>query len=125
LIGSIGAIARSGTRELGKKIKQRQSLAATADLISHFGVGFYSAFMVADRIEIVTRRARETVVNRWQSDGNGRYTFEDAERNQRGTSVTIYLKPADPDNGIEDYCNTWRLSSIVKRCPISSITPSS
>src|SRR5215471_12593139 len=74
LIDHIGTIARSGTQELRKHTKESQSVEATAEMIGQFGVGFYSAFMVSDRVSIITRRAGESVATRWESTGNGSYT---------------------------------------------------
>src|SRR6476660_2466581 len=75
LIDHIGTIARSGTRELRKRMKESQSAETTAELIGQFGVGFYSAFMVAEKVSIVTRRAGETATIRWESTGDGSYTL--------------------------------------------------
>src|SRR5215472_15160313 len=80
LIDHIGTIARSGTQELRKRLKQTQSAEAFAELIGQFGVGFYSAFMVADKVSIVTRRADQTEASRWESSGDGRYTLTEAQK---------------------------------------------
>ncbi len=87
----------------------------TVELIGQFGVGFYSSFMVADRVELVTRRAGEEGATRWESTGDGRYTVSDAGRPERGTSITLHLKPADPDEGVDDYTEEWAIKRIVKR----------
>ena len=86
VIANIGTIAKSGTREMREKIKQGQSPEMLAEFIGQFGVGFYSAFMVADKVELVTRRAGETAATRWESTGDGRYTVGEGER------VAAYLK---------------------------------
>src|SRR4030095_4816655 len=75
LIDHIGTIARSGTRELRRRMKESQSAEVLRELIGQFGVGFYSAFMVADKVSILTRRAGETVASRWESAGEGTYTL--------------------------------------------------
>src|SRR5262249_48490037 len=75
LIEHIGTIARSGTQEVRKRVKETQSAEAFAELIGQFGVGFYSAFMVADKVNIVTRRAGQTDATRWESTGDGTYTL--------------------------------------------------
>jgi molecular chaperone HtpG len=87
---------------------------APSELIGQFGVGFYSSFMVADRITIVTRRAGETAATRWESTGDG-YTLGDAERETAGTTVTLHLKPKDEEDGLKDYTDEWVLKDIVKR----------
>ncbi|HKR96474.1 MAG TPA: ATP-binding protein, partial [Candidatus Angelobacter sp.] len=100
LIDHIGTIARSGTQELRKRIKGSQTAENVAELIGQFGVGFYSAFMVADKVTILTRRAGEKEAHLWESTGNGSYTVKDAEKSGCGTDITLHLKPVDPENGI-------------------------
>lgn len=115
VISNIGTIARSGTRELREKIKKGESPQVLAQFIGQFGVGFYSAFMVADKVTLVTRRAGEHIATQWESSGDGRYSVVDAERSGRGTSITLHLKPVDTDAGIEDYTEQWVLSRTVRR----------
>jgi molecular chaperone HtpG len=115
LIEHIGTIARSGTQELRKRVKESQSAEAFAELIGQFGVGFYSAFMVSDRVVIITRRASEASATRWESTGDGAYTLADAEKPTPGTDITLYLKKPDPENGVEDYTDRWKLAIIVHK----------
>src|SRR5687767_4813724 len=115
VIEHIGTIARSGTRELREKMREGASTSVLEELIGQFGVGFYSAFMVADRVTLLTRRAGEERATRWESTGDGQYTVSDAEKPTRGTSITLQLKPVDHENGIEDYTDKWTLGQIVKR----------
>jgi molecular chaperone HtpG len=115
LIRNLGTIARSGTQEMRKRMKDSQSAEALAELIGQFGVGFYSAFMVADKVSVVTRHAGETGATRWESTGDGAYTLAEAERTGCGTDVTLHLKPPDADNGIEDYTDRWKLAMIVHK----------
>ena len=115
VVANIGTIAKSGTRELREKLKQDMSDERLTELIGQFGVGFYSAFMVSERVTLITRRAGEQTATRWDSTGDGQYTISDAMRDQRGTSITLHLKPADPEDGIEDYTDKWILARIVKR----------
>lgn len=115
LINHIGTIARSGTQELRKRMKESQSAEATAELIGQFGVGFYSAFMVSDKVTIVTRRAGETGATQWESIGDGNYTLTEAEKANCGTDITLHLKQPDAENGIEDYTDRWKLSMIVHK----------
>ena len=115
LIDHIGTIARSGTQELRKRMKETQSAESFAELIGQFGVGFYSAFMVADKVSIVTRRAGQTEATRWESTGDGNYTLTEVEKAGCGTEITLYLKQPDADSGIEDYTDRWRLSMIVHK----------
>ena len=115
VIAHIGTIARSGTAELRRKLQEAGSADDVAGWIGQFGVGFYSAFMVADRVKLVTRRAGETAATEWESAGAGTYSIKETEKAERGTAITLYLKQPDPENGIEDYTDQWRLSSIVKQ----------
>jgi molecular chaperone HtpG len=115
VISNIGSIAKSGTRELTQKLREAKGGAAPLDLIGNFGVGFYSAFMVADRVVVETVRAGESGATRWESRADGTYTIGPGARTTRGTTVTLYLKPPDPEAGIQDYTDEWTLESIVKR----------
>ncbi len=129
VVANIGTIARSGTKEQIERMKE-ENQAAAVDLIGRFGVGFYSAFMVADRVTLVTRRANEPHGIRWESSGDVNYTISEVEDAPRGTAVTLHLKPADADEQLEDYTDRWTLSRIVKRYadfvtyPIEYIGPS-
>lgn len=113
LVTNIGTIAKSGTRELRERIKEGQSSQMLAEAIGRFGVGFYSSFMVADRVTLITRRAGETNATMWESKGDGTYTLLPAERSARGTTVVLHLKPADADNE-SDFTDVWTLSRIVR-----------
>jgi len=115
VINNIGTIAQSGTRELREKVREGVSNETLIELIGQFGVGFYSAFMVAEKLTLVTRRAGEEVATRWESTGDGQYTLSEATRARRGTSITLHLKPADPESGLDNYTDKWILARIVKR----------
>jgi molecular chaperone HtpG len=115
LIDHIGTIARSGTQEMRKRMQESQSAEAVADLIGQFGVGFYSAFMVADKVTIITRRAGEASATQWESAGDGSYTLAEAEKASCGTDIILQLKKPDAENGIEDYTDRWKLSMIVHK----------
>jgi molecular chaperone HtpG len=115
VINNIGTIAKSGTRELVERIKKGETQQSLAELIGQFGVGFYSSFMAADRVELVTRRAGETEAVRWESTGDGTYTIEPGERAGRGTSITLHLKPEDRENGMDEFSDRWVISRIVRR----------
>ena len=115
VIANIGTIAKSGTRELRERLKEGESGQPLAEFIGQFGVGFYSSFMVADKVTLVTRRAGETTATLWESTGDGTYKLAEAERPSRGTTITLHLKPVDQENGIDDFTDQWTLSRIVKR----------
>ncbi|MCM2513698.1 molecular chaperone HtpG [Streptomyces griseoincarnatus] len=111
----IGTIANSGTAQFLKELKEAQDAAGAEGLIGQFGVGFYSGFMVADEVTLVTRKAGEQQGTRWSSRGEGTYTLERVDDAPQGTSVVLHLKPADPDNQLHDYTSVWKLKEIVKR----------
>ncbi|MET9992408.1 molecular chaperone HtpG [Streptomyces mutabilis] len=111
----IGTIANSGTAKFLQELREAEDAAGADGLIGQFGVGFYSGFMVADEVTLVTRRAGETQGTRWTSRGEGTYTLETVEEAPQGTSVTLHLKPADSENQLHDYTSTWKIREIVKR----------
>jgi molecular chaperone HtpG len=115
VISNIGTIAKSGTRELRERAKQEDSAHALAEFIGQFGVGFYSAFIVANKVTLVTRRANELTATRWESTSDGVYILSDDSRATRGTEVTLHLKPVDAEGGGEDYTDPWVLSRIIRR----------
>ncbi|HYG63396.1 MAG TPA: molecular chaperone HtpG, partial [Thermoanaerobaculia bacterium] len=115
VIENIGTIAKSGTRELVERLKSGESKQSIAELIGQFGVGFYSSFMAADKVELVTRRAGDTEATHWESTGDGTYRIVPAEKPGRGTSITLHLKPEDRDNGIDEFSDRWVVSRIVRR----------
>src|SRR5262245_6362322 len=114
LVENLGTIARSGTREFLRAVREAKA-AAAPELIGQFGVGFYSSFMVADRITVVTRRAGTEEATHWESTGGGGYTIGSAERSGAGTTVTLHLKPKDEEDGLQDYTQAGVLKDIVKR----------
>jgi molecular chaperone HtpG len=111
----IGTIANSGTAAFLQELKEAQDAAGAEGLIGQFGVGFYSGFMVADEMTLVTRRAGESSGTRWSSRGEGTYTLESVDDAPQGTAVTLHLKPADPENQLHDYTTAWQIKEIVKR----------
>lgn len=114
VVENIGTIARSGTKEFLKAVRESQGQGLPPELIGQFGVGFYSSFMAADRITVVTRRAGEETATRWESTGDG-YTIEDGERDGPGTTVTLHLKPKDEEDGLRDYTDEHVLRDVVKK----------
>src|SRR5690348_13420164 len=111
----IGTIAKSGTAELLAKLKEATE-ARDTELIGQFGVGFYSTFMVADKVSLVTRKAgTEGHGTRWESAGEGTFTIDDAPDAPVGTSVTVHLRPKDEEDALFDYADAWKIKEIVKR----------
>ena len=115
VVDLIGTIARSGTAELLRQLREAKDAAASRDLIGQFGVGFYSTFMVADRVTLVTRRAGQSDATRWESDGEGGYTVETVADAPQGTAVTLHLKEPDDEDQLHDYTSDWKIREIVKR----------
>jgi Molecular chaperone, HSP90 family len=110
VIANIGTIARSGTKEFLGKLSGDQ--AKDSALIGQFGVGFYSAFIVADKVVLVTRRAGAAITEgvRWESQGDGSFSIETVEVPDRGTTVTLHLK-----EGEDSFLQSWQIRSIVRR----------
>ncbi|MCX7679201.1 MAG: molecular chaperone HtpG, partial [Spirochaetes bacterium] len=108
LIENLGTIARSGTREFLAKLSG--DARKDSNLIGQFGVGFYSSFMVADKVEVITRRAGEEKAHRWASDGRGEYTIEEATRESHGTTVILHLN----ENG-KEFASRWQIEGIIKK----------
>ncbi|OZI71848.1 molecular chaperone HtpG [Bordetella genomosp. 12] len=107
-IANLGTIARSGTREFFSQLtgdKQKD-----AQLIGQFGVGFYSSFIVADKVSVLSRRAGADAAIRWESDGQGEFSIAPAEKAGRGTDVVLHLR-ADED----EFLNGWKLREILRR----------
>ena len=108
VIDNIGTIAKSGTREFFQSLTGDQ--AKDAQLIGQFGVGFYSSFIVADKVTLVTRRAGSNEAVRWESAGEGDYTLEDAEKPSRGTEITLHLR-----EGEDEFLSDWKLKSVIRK----------
>lgn len=115
VIGLIGTLAKSGTAELRRKLAEAKDSAASEELIGQFGIGFYSTFMVADKVSLVTRRAGEQNGTRWESTGDGTYTIADEPSPPQGTSITLHLKDVDTDDHLYDYTDPSRIRQLVKR----------
>src|SRR5207249_4922943 len=110
VITHIGTIAKSGTRDLLARMKESKSPDAAASMIGQFGVGFYSAFMAADLVTLITRRAGEDHATRWESTGDGSYTIAEARKFTRGTSVTLHLKKFEDDDHVDDFTDRYVIS---------------
>ena len=112
VIENIGTIAKSGTSqflEMVKKSNNKKTL--SSELIGQFGVGFYSAFMVADKITLVTRAAGSDKATKWESTGEGNYSIEETQKDTRGTTITVYLKKSDEIG--KDFTEEWTVRSTV------------
>ncbi|MBQ3396778.1 MAG: molecular chaperone HtpG [Synergistaceae bacterium] len=114
LIAYLGTIAKSGTKEFLKAAKNENH---ENELIGQFGVGFYSVFMAADKVEVLTRKLGSSETYKFISDGDGSYTIEDAEqRSECGTTVTLYLRHNDSnEEEFKDYSNEWVIREIIEK----------
>ncbi|MDP3678589.1 MAG: molecular chaperone HtpG, partial [Methylotenera sp.] len=108
VIANIGTIAKSGTKEFFNALSGDQ--VKDANLIGQFGVGFYSAFIIADKVTLTTRRAGITEAVRWESSGEGDYTLEAADKVTRGTEVVLHLRA-----GEDEFLSDWKLKSIIRK----------
>ena len=108
VIDNIGTIAKSGTKEFFSALSGDQ--AKDANLIGQFGVGFYSAFIIADKVTLVTRRAGSKEAVKWESAGEGDFTLGAAEKASRGTDVTLHLR-----EGEDEFLNDYKLKSLVQK----------
>lgn len=108
VVNNIGTIARSGTKAFLDSLSGDQQ--KDSHLIGQFGVGFYSSFIVADKVTVVTRRAGSDEAVKWESEGTGSYTLETAERDGRGTDIIMHLREEE-----KEFLDDWRLRSTIKK----------
>ena len=108
VVSNIGTIAKSGTKEFFSALTGDQ--AKDANLIGQFGVGFYSAFIIADKVTLTTRRAGTIHGVKWESAGEGDYTLETIEKASRGTEVILHLR-----EGEDEFLNDWKLKTIIRK----------
>ena len=110
VVSNIGTIAKSGTKEFFSRLSGDQQ--KDAHLIGQFGVGFYSAFIVADRVTLTTRRAATAASEsvRWESTGDGEFTLESVEKADRGTEIVLHLK-----DDAKEFLDDWRIKSVIRK----------
>lgn len=116
VIDNIGTIAKSGTKEFLNALSGDQ--AKDANLIGQFGVGFYSSFIIADKVTLITRRAGSTEAVQWESTGEGDFTLESVEKASRGTDIVLHLR-----EGEDEFLNDWKLKSIIRKYSDHIILP--
>ncbi|MBS1025352.1 molecular chaperone HtpG [Gluconobacter cerinus] len=109
LAQNLGTIARSGTRAFGEKLNAAKA-EDRPSLIGQFGVGFYAAFMVADRVDVTSRKAGADEAWTWSSDGKGAFTLTPSTRSTPGTDIVLHMK-----SDAEDFLDSWRLRSIIRK----------
>jgi molecular chaperone HtpG len=117
MISNLGTIARSGTRDFISKLEEQKKEGESQldRLIGQFGVGFYSSFIAAQKVEVLSRRAGTDEAWLWTSEGDGEFTLEPADKEASGTTITLYLREADSENGLEDFTAEWTLRQTIKR----------
>ena len=116
LIENIGTIAKSGTLEMLEKMQaSKKSKEEMTELIGQFGVGFYSVFIVADKVAVATKKAGDSKATLWKSTGDGTYTISPHNKKDHGTEVILHLKPADPENGLDDFVDQYVIESTIKK----------
>ena len=119
LIENIGTIAKSGTKAFLQKMlaaKESNSAVSGKELIGQFGVGFYSAFMVSEKITVITRKAGEKQAYKWESAGDGSYTIEESDKEKHGTTIILSLLPEFyGEKAEENFTDTYKLESLVKK----------
>jgi molecular chaperone HtpG len=114
VVENIGTIAQSGTTAFMEALEQsKKENTLSTELIGQFGIGFYSAFMVADKITLTTRAAGSDTAVKWESAGDGSYTIEETEKDSRGTSIRLHLKKQDKDE--KDYTDEWTIRQIIRQ----------
>ena len=112
VIGNIGTIAKSGTKAFLEKLKE--SGESSEELIGQFGVGFYSAFIVAEKVTLITRKAGQTSAVKWESDGTGEFTIENCDKDSRGTTITLYLKN-EFTSGEDNFTDVYNVERLIKK----------
>ena len=112
VISNVGTIAKSGTKAFLEQLKD--SGESNEELIGQFGVGFYSAFIVADKVTLITRKAGQQSAVKWESDGTGEFTIEESEKESRGTTITLHLKK-DFTEGEDNFTDTYRIERLIKK----------
>jgi molecular chaperone HtpG len=115
VVDLIGTLAKSGTAELRQQLREAKNATVSEELIGQFGIGFYSTFMVADKVELLTHKAGESEATKWESSGDGTYTIAAVEGAPQGTSVTLHLKPEDAEDALHDYTSEWKIRTLVKK----------
>ena len=110
VIENIGTIARSGTKKFMEALKSNKEKSDDVSLIGQFGVGFYSSFMVADKVTLTTRKAGSDKAVQWESDGKGEFTISDAERDTAGTTITLHLREDETE-----YVDDFRVKHIINK----------
>ena len=111
MIQNLGTIAKSGTETFAKTLEEGENAPNVADLIGQFGVGFYSSFMVAKKVTVISKKAGERKAFAWSSEGEGEYSIEESEKNDVGTQITLEIKSEEE---FDEFVDKFRVEHIVK-----------
>ena len=114
VIANIGTIAKSGSKDFMEKFnkaKENKEL----EIIGQFGVGFYSSFMLADKVTLVTKAAGEEKGTIWESNGEGEYSIDEIEKLGRGTEITLHLRVDEEENNYSQYLEEWEIKNLIKK----------
>lgn len=112
---NLGTIAKSGSLAFKEKMAQEDKADEDVDIIGQFGVGFYSAFMVAHRVDVTSKKYGETIAYRWSSDANDGYTIDEVEKENYGTEIVLYLKENAEDENYDTYLSQYEIEGLVKK----------
>ena len=115
LESNLGVIARSGSFQFKKDMEADKKEESGADIIGQFGVGFYSAFMIADKVRVESRAYGSEEANVWESSGADGYTISPCEKDEHGTTITIYVKQDTEEENYSEFLDTYRLRGLVKK----------
>ena len=115
LINSLGTIAKSGSLDFIEKLKEEGKENENIDIIGQFGVGFYSAFMVASSVEVKTRSLYDNKAYKFTSSGEDTYTIDEIEKEESGSEITLYLRKPDEDYDYDKFLDEWTIKSLVKQ----------
>lgn len=111
LENNLGTIAKSGSLEFKKQLEENKDV----DIIGQFGVGFYSAFMVAKEIIVDSRSANEPQAHRWQSSGEDGYTITDIDKDEIGTTITLKIKDSSEEDNYDEFLESWNVQQLIKK----------
>ncbi|MCR4770762.1 MAG: molecular chaperone HtpG [Oscillospiraceae bacterium] len=115
LENNLGVIAKSGSLAFREEMDKSAAEGGDIDIIGQFGVGFYSAFMVADRVRVISRKYGEESANVWESSGADGYTVKPAEKEERGTDIVLYLKPDAEGEDYGAFLTEWKIKDLIKK----------
>lgn len=113
LVNNLGTIAKSGSKAFMNALKESKKQ-SDLEIIGQFGVGFYSAFMIAEKISVVTRRAGEEKAYKWESDGKNTFVIEESKKEKRGTEITLHIRK-DEENPNEEYLEEFKIRELIKK----------